>query len=391
MGTAIATTGTSTTPISRIEQIRRRGMSIALASSYFAVMGAKCALPSVLNQLTSKTHGLSFVTTASSSSSLLLSPQQQMAQLLGLSTLSIAIGKLILGPMIDTIGGIFSLQIALSLLCALLLIISTSQSFHIFGICWVCIDFIFSACWPACINAIYQSFPATRNRTKQNGSGCDDDVEAQEEDDNTEWSKQIGILATGARIGNASAFTFFAMILHLLDTTNDHHHHYPLKGIVGGDGGISMIRQSWRYIFFFSALLQIIPLGLLSYFGGMTNKMMKERRSASLEEKVVDKERQPRRYDEDSAKEVTTAAATATLPPPTTSPPPAEITTSTPSIATKNGTTTKRSSSSSSLSPIQLSLSILRKEVQTLTFWLHLASRSCLMVYASFLLLLLLE
>jgi hypothetical protein len=33
-----------------------------------------------------------------------------------------------------------------------------------------------------------------------------------------------------------------------------------------------------------------------------------------------------------------------------------------------------------------LSLSILRKEVQTLTFWLHLASRSCLMVYASFLL-----
>lgn len=316
--------------MSRKEKIRRRGMSVALASSYFAVMGAKCALPSVLIQLTSKTHGLTFVTTTTSSLSF-LSPQEQMAQLLGLSTLSIAIGKLILGPMIDTMGGIRSLQLALSALCCSLLTIATAQSFYVFGTCWICIDFIFSACWPACINAIYQSFP----KNDEN----DDEVE------NTEWSKQIGMLATGARIGNASAFAFFAMILHILDNAN-------LRGAV--------MRQSWRYVFLSSAILQIFPLGLVSYFGGMTSKMMKERRSRDDGFKQND----------DSEIEV---AAILPPTPPTTS-----------TISTKG--TTPSPSSFWFLSPIQRSLSILRKEVQTTTFWFHLISRSCLMVFASFLL-----
>lgn len=259
----------------RKEAIRRRGMSVALSSSYFAVMGAKCALPAVLSQLTSSSQGLTF-TLASVQST----PQNQMARLLGLSTLSIAFGKLVLGPFIDSLGGIQSLQVALMSLMVLLLTISASQSFLVFSICWVLVDFIFSACWAACINAIHQSFPER------------------------EWGKQIGVLAAGARTGNAVAFSMFAFVLYLLENNR--------------------VQQPWRWVFFFSAALQTIPLGLLSYFGG----------------KTVNRE--------DSPHEI------AVLP--------------------------------SGAKSYQLSLDILRREAKTPEFWLHMISRSCLMVFASFLL-----
>jgi len=67
-------------------------MSIALAATYFTVMGAKCALPSVLPLLTSHptTSGLRFAADASSR-------QAAFSRLLYLSTLAVALGKLLLG------------------------------------------------------------------------------------------------------------------------------------------------------------------------------------------------------------------------------------------------------------------------------------------------------
>lgn len=253
------------------ERSRQRGMMAALASTYLTVMGAKCALPSVLSLLTSRTNGLIFPGVES------ISPQSRMATLLGLSTLAVALGKLLLGPVVDMLGGIFALKVALSLLMVLLATISLTQQFTLFAVCWILVDFIFSSCWAGCINAIHQSFPER------------------------EWGKQVGILAMGARTGNTLSFALFASILHSLEKT---------------------VRQPWRQIFAVSAIFQLIPLSLLTYFG---------RKTLRVDERVP--------LDQNSAK---------------------------PSL--------------------QTSLLILRREAGTPEFWLHLISRSTLMVFASFLL-----
>lgn len=278
--------------VSKRDKFRRRGMAMALGLSNFSVMGAKCALPSVLSLLISPDRGLTFLTTASKPFSSTLSAQNQFAQLLGFSTLSVALGKLLLGPVIDRLGGIRALQAALLLLLSLLATITMTQKFWIFAACWILVDFVFSSCWAACISSIQQSFPSD------------------------EWGQQIGYLATGARLGNAASFSLFAAILFALEN--------------------SMI-QPWRVIFLVSAALQVVPLCLLSYFGGKTLDANKE---ATL---FVD------RKDKNTKEEG--------------------------SLATAKQSPRFRDS-----------LAILRREANTPEFWLHLVSRSCLMVFASFLL-----
>jgi MFS family permease len=294
------------------EIYRKRGMTIALLLSNFSVMGAKCALPSVLSLLLSSDRGLSFITTTATSTAISnSSPQNQFSKLLGLSTLAIAIGKLVLGPVIDKLGGIKSLQITLGLLILLLSIITCCQQFLIFAVAWIGIDFIFSSCWASCISSIQQSFSNAE-----------------------EWGTQVGYLATGARLGNTISFSIFGSLLYLLETNQ------YLK---------NSIQQPWRIIFGVSTLLQIIPLCLLYHFGKLTiskNQEQKQQQSVG------------------TAADTNTAATTAT--------------------ATANPTSSSSSSSNSSSS--LSSISILKKEMKTIEFWLHLISRSCLMVFASFLL-----
>jgi MFS family permease len=252
------------------ESRRLRLVSLALASSYFAVMGAKCALPSVLPLLLSPTIGLSFPSWTTS-------PQALFAQLLTISTLSVAIGKLLLGPVIDHFGGTASMQAALIVLFLLLGTISVTTSFWIFTTCWILIDFCFSSCWPACINAIHQNFAPNS------------------------WGAQVGRLAAAARAGNSVAFAAFASILHYAQT--------------------SRVRQYWRPVFGAASLVQLIPLVLLH----LTTKL-------------------PNR---DAA-----AIPTKDLGRPT----------------------------------FGQSVLTLRREFRRRNFWLHLASRSALMIVASFLL-----
>lgn len=258
--------------ITQDERWRRRGMSAALATTYLTVMGAKCALPSVLVLLTSK-NGLTFPEASGRSA------QGHMAALLGISTLAVASGKLLLGPLIDAVGGIRALQLSLTLLMGLMATISCTQQFSFFAISWILVDFIFSSCWASCINAIHQSFPEKS------------------------WGKEIGSLAVGARTGNALSFALFASILYRLETS---------------------VKQPWRYIFALSSLAQIIPISLLTYFGRKT------------------------------------------------------FNNSDPATPTK--------AIQDSKFPASSSLKTLRTEASTVEFWLHLLSRSALMVFASFLL-----
>lgn len=209
----------------RILQKQRKqwGISLSLSLTYFTVMGAKCALPAVFSLITSPDIGLKFPFSSS------WTPRNYMARLLFVSTLSIASGKLFVGPIIDTIGGIRSIQIALSLLGLSMLMLSFNQSFTIFAILWIIIDFVFSSCWAASINAIQQIF-----------------------DTDEQYSKQIKNIAASGRIGNAVAFAVFASTIQYYQ--NNHY------------------KQSWRAVFALSGIAQLIPLSMITYFNYQNNE-----------------------------------------------------------------------------------------------------------------------
>ena len=256
---------------------RERGMTAALFSTYFCVMGAKCALPSVLSLLLNPKTGLDFTAHAP------CPPQQLMARQLTIATMAVAFGKLLLGPFIDAFGGITSLQVALTALALLLASIASCHAFLTFAVCWVFVDFIFSSCWAACISAIHESFPEQ------------------------EWAGKVGMLAAAARTGNAAAFSVFSGVLHY--TRSNHNNNV----------------NNWRLVFWVSAMMQLIPITLLSYFT---------------------------RFDKDTVRQESVAS-------------------------------NSRQSSSPSLST---SVACLKREAATPEFWFHFVSRSTLMVFGSFLL-----
>lgn len=103
-------------------------MTAALFATYFAVMGAKCALPSTLGMLTAEGSGMVFPSSAAA-----MAPQQHMARVLTMSTVAIAVGKFLLGPVVDRFGGVLCLRVALSTIAACLGIIASAARFEVFA------------------------------------------------------------------------------------------------------------------------------------------------------------------------------------------------------------------------------------------------------------------
>ncbi|KAL3766112.1 hypothetical protein ACHAW5_001357 [Stephanodiscus triporus] len=264
-----------------------RGISFSLFLTYLTVMGAKCALPSTLSMLTSPISGLAH-------HNAVLSRQDVISRLLALSTVSIATGKLLLGPLIDTFGGVLSLQIALSTLFICLGCIgfgtATCPTLTAFAIYWIVVDFAFSSCWAACVKTIRDCL------SEKN------------------WAREIGRLAMAARTGNAIGFAFFASLLQ-----------WKFTGVAAQSTG--PMNTSWRRVFRAAGLIQLIPLLMLTYFGGKGDKKSQKMTNS---------------YKQDESK--------------TTS------------------------------SSLNQSLTILRYQSRRPEFWLHLISRSLIMVLVSFLL-----
>lgn len=201
------------------------GVSISLFITYLTVMAAKCALPSTLAILTSNNSDLVH-------QSATLSRDDVISRLLALSTLSIAAGKIFLGPVIDSLGGIFSLQIALLTLFLCLGSIGnarTCPTLSSLAIYWIIVDFGFSSCWAACVKTIREYMDEQR------------------------WSEEIGRLAMAARIGNAISFASFAWLLQWASAR-------PPVVASGHD-------TSWRWVYRASGAIQLIPLAMLTYFG----------------------------------------------------------------------------------------------------------------------------
>lgn len=269
------------------------GISLSLFLTYLTVMGAKCALPSTLSLLTSQQSGLAHYNTV-------LSRQDIIRRLLALSTVSIAVGKLALGPIIDSLGGIMSLQIALSTLSICLGAIGlgsqTCPTLTTLTMYWIIVDFAFSSCWAACVKTIREYL------------------------DEKKWSREIGRLAMAARLGNAVSFAFFAWLLQWASSSG--------RVVVSNVEGA--VNTSWRWVFRASSIVQLVPLLLLSYYG--------------------------------KAKSV------------------GENDNTTSSSTVKNQTKRK------SQSTFKQSLDVLRTQSRTPEFWLHLVSRSIIMVLVSFLL-----
>ena len=266
---------------------KARGISISLFLTYLTVMGAKCALPSTLSMLTSPNSGLAH-------HNAMLSRQDVISRLLTLSTVSIAAGKLLLGPLIDTFGGVISLQIALSTLFICLSSIGlgtrTCPTLTTFAIYWIVVDFAFSSCWAACVKTI-------RDKLSEKY-----------------WAREIGRLAMAARTGNALGFALFASLLQLKFT-----------GVALQSTG--PVNTAWRRVFRAAGLIQLIPLLMLTYFGGKCD--------GGFGEKIKSTNKQDR---------------------------------------------------STAPSALNQSLIILRTQSRRPEFWLHLISRSLIMVLVSFLL-----
>ncbi|KAL3783825.1 hypothetical protein HJC23_005318 [Cyclotella cryptica] len=266
-------------------------LSVALFLTYLTVMGAKCALPSTLSSISTPESGLDHYSTS-------LSRQDVISRLLALSTLSIAIGKLALGPVIDSIGGMRSLQIALSTLFICLGLIGlgpgTCPTLTFLAGYWIVVDFAFSCCWAAALKTI-------RDHMKENT-----------------WSKEIGRLAMAARMGNAISFAFFAW---LLSWATGHGRFATGVGLEPAQDGID---TSWRLVYLSSSAVQLVPLALLYMF--------KKK-----------------------------------------------------SIVGNGGQNTAKLNSEAP-TPIIRSLMILSRESRRLEFWLHLLSRTLIMVMISFLL-----
>jgi sugar phosphate permease len=252
-------------------------MSATLATVYCTVMGAKCALPAALSLLANpETGGLQFAGAAD--------PQKAFSALFFRSTLAVAAGKLLLGPIIDRMGGIRSLQIALLILASNLLFISMCHSFSTFAASWIAVDFVFSSCWAACIHAIHQCFPPN------------------------EWARQISRVAAASRLGNALAFAGFASVLQLCARER--------------------VVQPWRHLFAISGFTQLLPVAMLTAFGGGRRRSQESMGGGSDDDLSAGQAQRKARRP----------------------------------------------------------LWVLRREMGRVDFWLHLASRSVLMVYASFLL-----
>ena len=282
-------------------QRRKVGISAALFATYYCVMFAKCSLPATLSNLVGDNSGLRFLNAPSS----VTSPQYAqaaMARVLSLSTIFLSIGKLLLGPIIDAATGIFCLKFSLFVLSCCLGTICQTTTFRYFALAWICVDFVFSACWAACLNAIHSSF------------------------EEEEWPGAIGMLAIAARTGNASAFLIFGA---LLDNVADHGGATIWTKFTGRN-------ESWRVVFALSAVIQTIPIVLLSIFSPQKRLLSKAN-------------------SDDAKKEVLDAS---------------------------NGNTEQSSGRSTS---IHDSLRILWSVASELPFWLHLLSRAALMVFASFL------
>lgn len=272
------------------ESFDARGISLSLFLAYLTVMGAKCALPSTLAMLASPDSGLAHRHAS-------LSRQDVISRLLAFSTLAIAAGKLVLGPVIDSLGGMLSLQIALSTLAACLGSIGlgprTCPTLTALAAYWIVVDFAFSSCWAACVKTVRDHLPEGR------------------------WSREIGRLAAAARTGNAISFAFFAWLLQWASS--------GAAGVASSAGAKPQVDGSWRWVFRASSVAQLPPLALLSYFA------RKGTRSNNL-------------------------------------------------------TSEEKQFASASKSTLRDSLAILFRQSRTIEFWLHLVSRSIIMVLVSFLL-----
>jgi MFS family permease len=220
-------------------------MVAALFVTYFTVLGAKCSLPSTIPLLPA---ALAYPPGTD--------PSAALSHLLTASTLSIVCGKVVLGPLIDWVGGVRSLQIALVVLLSSLLCISTTSSFYpTFFVAWCLVDLTFSACWAAALSAVHETL------------------------DEKEWAGTVGLLAMGARLGNAAAFSGFAAILAYGERIG-----YGARDGGGGSG-------SWRAVFAAAAAVQAISLVLLSAFG--RNKTRATRGHAQLGEMIAEQEGAP--------------------------------------------------------------------------------------------------
>ena len=97
--------------------------------------------------------------------------------------------KFLLGPPTDKFGGANTLNVTMLMVALLLQFMAVSPNVLVFGRLWIVLSFVYAAAWGACGKIVRENFRAD------------------------EWSRELGLLATGSRIGSMGSSLLFGGLL----------------------------------------------------------------------------------------------------------------------------------------------------------------------------------
>lgn len=185
-------------------QSYRRSKDIKALFSAFSYMSIICgvmSLPATLRSI---------------DKAMVTSSSVEMSFILLIATLGTVVGKFLLGPPTDKLGGELMLKISLFAIALILIGCSFSNTIAIFGGLWILLSFVFGAGWGAVSQVIRRYYP-------QN-----------------EWGNQLGSAAACSRMGSLVSSQVYGF---LMSTS----HQNP---------------NSWRIVYRSAALFQLLILSL---------------------------------------------------------------------------------------------------------------------------------
>eukprot|EP01036_Dinobryon_divergens_P026275 gene26275-34900_t len=131
------------------------------------------------------------------------------AEIVSTATMCIMGGKFLFGPVTDTIGGEAMLFICMIAMGSLLATCAFTGSLNNFAVSWTIISFFYASAWGAVGSVIRASFPSEQ------------------------WAEQIGIVASGSRVGSIFSAVLFGRV-------------------------ISIPSRTWRSVFWVASAIQLL-------------------------------------------------------------------------------------------------------------------------------------
>jgi MFS family permease len=194
-------------------------LTVVLVSSQMIIIFAYMVLSATLSSINKDANFLNQSTV-------------QISTMVFFSTLCSMVGKFTLGPPTDWLGGKTTLLGAMLLISLALFGCHHSTSPYTFGLCWICLAFVYSSTNGAISKVVRDSFSASQ------------------------WATQLGYIAAGSRLGSLTSSLFYGLLLSKLNTITVKSDDKGIDGPGNGQGG------SWKDIYLIaSGVILAVTLG----------------------------------------------------------------------------------------------------------------------------------